>query len=179
MTPPPEAEVQLLSILQRAYSGEMTAALAYRGHWISLKHEQEIEEIRQIEVEEWIHRENLGRWLKQMGSAPLWWLEVRMAVLGVIICIGCNMVGWFIPMYFAGRLEAQNDLEYEEAAKHCEALGLEAMRLELKAMAQLERDHEQYFLRKVTGHPALPFWQRLFTWGPSPTLPTRSDPEVP
>ncbi len=71
-------------------------------------------------------------------------------------------------MYFAGRLESQNDKEYEDAALLCEALGLDTMRVELKAMAQLERDHEQYFIRKVTGHPALPFWQRLFKWGPAP-----------
>ncbi|HJU84716.1 MAG TPA: ferritin-like domain-containing protein [Holophagaceae bacterium] len=163
-----------MTILRRAYSGEMTAAIAYRGHWISLKHDDEIEEVQRIEAEEWVHRATLGRWLKELGTKPSAWLEVRMAVLGTIICIGCNMVGWFIPMYFAGRLEAQNDLEYEEAARLCEGLGLDPMRAELKAMAQLERDHEQYFLRKVTGHPALPFWQRLFRWGPISPFPQSS-----
>lgn len=89
----PDPQSAFLFILRRAYSGEMTAALAYRGHWISLRKEQEIAEVRQIEAEEWVHRTNLGRWLKEMGSGPLWWLETRMAVLGAVICIGCNMVG--------------------------------------------------------------------------------------
>jgi demethoxyubiquinone hydroxylase (CLK1/Coq7/Cat5 family) len=157
----------LASILRRAYSGEMTAALAYRGHWLSLRKEREIAEIRQIEREEWVHRRAIGRMLAKLGAKPSWWLELRMAILGTIILIGCNMVGWFIPMYFAGRLESQNDREYEDAALLCESLGLSAMRDELKTMAQLERDHEQYFLEKISGHPALPFWQRLFGWGPS------------
>ncbi len=155
----------LILILRRAYSGEMTAALAYRGHWLSLRNLQEIAEIRQIEKEEWIHRERLGYWLRQLDVRPMWLLEIRMAILGSIILIGCNMVGWFIPMYFAGRLESQNDREYEEAAIHAEALGLEELHAELKVMAQLERDHEQYFLAKVADHPALPFWKKWFHWG--------------
>ena len=145
--------------------------MAYRGHWLSLRKDQEIAEIQQIEREEWHHRRRLGAMLKDLDFRPSPWIEIQMAILGVIILIGCNMVGWFIPMYFAGRLEAQNDLEYEEAARHAEALGLSALREELKAFAQLERDHEAYFLAKVTGHPALPYWRRWFLWGP-PELPS-------
>ena len=162
----------LISILQRAYSGELAAALAYRGHWISLKHDCEIEEIQQIEREEWHHRRRLRAMLSDLDATPRHGLDAFQALVGVVILIGCNMVGWFIPMYFAGRLESQNDREYEEAAVHAEALGLPTLRDELKAFAHLEREHEAYFLRKVTGHPALPFWQRLFHWGPRTEEPT-------
>jgi demethoxyubiquinone hydroxylase (CLK1/Coq7/Cat5 family) len=157
----------LISILQRAYAGELAAALAYRGHWISLKHEREIEEIQQIEREEWHHRQRLHAMLAVLDAKPRHGLDAFQALVGTVILIGCNMVGWFIPMYFAGRLESQNDREYEEAALHAEALGFVALRDELKAFAQLERDHEAYFLCKVAGHPALPLWQRFFKWGPS------------
>lgn len=156
----------LISILQRAYSGELAAALAYRGHWISLKHDREVAEIQQIEREEWHHRRRLLVMLVGLGASPRRGLDAFQAFIGTVILIGCNMVGWFIPMYFAGRLESQNDREYEEAAVLADALGLIALRDELKAFAQLERDHEAYFLRKVTGHPALPFWRRIFKWGP-------------
>jgi hypothetical protein len=156
----------IISILQRAYSGELAAALAYRGHWISLKHDREIEEVQQIEREEWHHRRRLRVMLADLGAKPRQGLDAFQALVGTVILIGCNMVGWFIPMYFAGRLESQNDREYEEAAVHAEALGLLALHDELKAFAHLERDHEAYFLRKVTGHPALSFWQRFFKWGP-------------
>ncbi|HEU4950468.1 MAG TPA: demethoxyubiquinone hydroxylase family protein [Holophagaceae bacterium] len=167
MQSPPDrsAESSLVSILQRAYSGELAAALAYRGHGISLKHDREIEEIQQIEREEWHHRRRLGLMLTDLGAKPRPALDAFQALVGVVILIGCNLVGWFIPMYFAGRLESQNDREYEEAALLAEALGLLALRDELRAFAQLERDHEAYFLNKVTGHPALPFWRRLFGWG--------------
>ena len=165
--PDPE-RAQLVSILQRAYSGELAAALAYRGHWRSLKHDREIAEIRQIELEEWHHRRRLGEMLADLGSKPRLGLDAFQSLVGLVILLGCSMVGWFVPMYFAGRLESQNDQEYEEAARHAGALGLLALRDELKAFAQLERDHEVYFLRKVDGHPALRFWQRLFKWGPRP-----------
>ena len=161
-----EPRSALESILRRAYSGELTAALAYHGHWRSLRDAQEIADISQIEAEEWHHRFRLGVMLRELDARPDPILEVRMALLGTIICLGCLMVGWFIPMYFAGRLESQNDREYEEAAALAEGLGLGALRDELKAFAQLERDHEAYFLGKVAGHPALPFWKRWFGWGP-------------
>ena len=162
------AAADLVSIIQRAYSGELAAALAYRGHWRSLKHDREIAEIQQIELEEWHHRRRLRAMLVDLGAEPRHGLDAFQALVGTVILIGCSMVGWFVPMYFAGRLESQNDREYEEAALHAETLGLSALRDELKAFAQLERDHEAYFLRKVDGHPALSFWQRLFTWGPKP-----------
>ncbi|HET8715124.1 MAG TPA: demethoxyubiquinone hydroxylase family protein, partial [Holophagaceae bacterium] len=116
----PSAEACLTSILQRAYSGELAAALAYRGHWISLKHDREIAEIQRIEQEEWHHRRRLGAMLADLGSRPRLGLDAFQAAVGAVILIGCNMVGWFIPMYFAGRLESQNDREYEEAAVHAE-----------------------------------------------------------
>jgi demethoxyubiquinone hydroxylase (CLK1/Coq7/Cat5 family) len=156
----------LISILRRACSGEMTAALAYHGHGLSLRDDQEIQEIQRIEAEEWHHRRRLKAMLADLGGRPDPILEMRMAILGAIICIGCLMVGWFIPMYFAGRLESRNDREYEEAAALAEDLGLDALRDELKAFARLERDHEAYFLKKVAGHPALPLWKRHFGWGP-------------
>ena len=162
----PSAEASLISILQRAYSGELAAALAYRGHWRSLKHDREIAEIRQIELEEWHHRRRLGEMLADLGAKPRHGLDAFQGLVGLVILLGCSMVGWFVHMYFAGRLESQNDREYEEAALHAEALGLQALRDELRAFAQLERDHETYFMRKVDGHPALPFWQRIFKWGP-------------
>lgn len=163
---PVDHRAALHAILRRAHSGELTAALAYRGHWLSLRREDEIAEIRRIEAEEWHHRRRLRAMVLELGSGPDLYLESRMALLGLVILIGCNMVGWFIPMYFAGRLESQNDREYEEAAAHAEALGLGELHGELKAFAQLERDHEAYFLLKVAGHPALPFWKRWFHWGP-------------
>jgi len=48
-----DARQNLIRILQNAYSGELAAAYAYRGHWRSLKKSAaEREKIKQIEAEE-------------------------------------------------------------------------------------------------------------------------------
>lgn len=46
----------LIGILQLAYSGELAAAYAYRGHWKSVSDSEEIRRIEEIENEEWHHR---------------------------------------------------------------------------------------------------------------------------
>ena len=69
---------KLVRLLQRAYSGEKAAALAYQGHAASVKDPAEAAMIRKIENDE---------------------------------------RGWFLPMFFAGRLETRNVDEYDTAAK--------------------------------------------------------------
>ncbi len=54
------ARKNLIRILQNAYSGEIAAAYAYRGHWKSLKDSPERTEIKKIEAEEWDHRRRLA-----------------------------------------------------------------------------------------------------------------------
>ncbi len=44
------ARQNLMRILQNAYSGEIAAAYAYRGHWKSLKDSPERTEIKKIEA---------------------------------------------------------------------------------------------------------------------------------
>lgn len=56
----------LIRILQSAYSGELAAAYAYRGHWKSLKPSPEKTHIERIENEEWRHRENVASWLEHL-----------------------------------------------------------------------------------------------------------------
>src|SRR5215210_3747905 len=100
-----EPRQELIRILQSAYSGEVAAAYAYRGHWKSLKDSPEKERIREIEAEEWEHRERVGHWLKKLGSAPRPLREKVFWTIGQIIGHSCFISGWFFPMYFAGRLE--------------------------------------------------------------------------
>ncbi len=77
-----DARQNLICILQSAYSGEMAAAFAYRGHWRSLKKSAvEREKIRQIEAEEWAHREEVGKWLAVLEAKPR---KVKEAVLWTI-----------------------------------------------------------------------------------------------
>ena len=57
---PGDALARLIRVLQNAYSGELAAGYAYRGHWKSLRDPAERERSRIIEAEEWHHRELVG-----------------------------------------------------------------------------------------------------------------------
>ena len=158
---------QLIHILQHAYSGEWAAAYAYRGHWKSLKNPVERERIRQIENEEWVHREKVGLMLESLKAAPVKIRELKMWIIGRSVGIGCHLAGRFLPMYFAGRLESGNADEYRSAALHAGRLGLKEFEAELLVMAEVEREHEMYFMSVVAGHPRLPLMQAIFKWGPT------------
>jgi demethoxyubiquinone hydroxylase (CLK1/Coq7/Cat5 family) len=156
---------QLIRILQAAYSGEMAAAHAYRGHWKSLKNPFEQESIQRIEDEEWMHREKVGRILRELQSGPSRMREMRMLVTGRAIGILCHLIGWFLPMYFAGRLESRNVAEYESAAFEARKLGLSECESELRLMAAVEKEHEVFFMKAIAAHRLLPLMRRIFRWG--------------
>jgi demethoxyubiquinone hydroxylase (CLK1/Coq7/Cat5 family) len=155
---------QLARILRLAYSGELGAALAYRGHWQSLPDSAERDKIQQIEDEEW-DRRRVGVILTSLGSAPDKFREMKLRIIGRSIGAACHITGWFLPMYFAGRIESKNVKEYEEAAEHAAALGLVKFETELRARAEVEKQHELFFLQTVAGHSLLPLTRWAFKWG--------------
>ena len=161
----PQQQQQLIRILQRAYSGEMAAAYAYRGHWKSLKKSAEKLCLQRIEYEEWIHREKVGRILNDLESAPLRLREIRMLATGRMIGMLCHLTGWFLPMYFAGRVESRNVCEYESAAAHARRLGLTGFETELRMMAMVEKEHEVFFMNTIASHRLLPLMRMIFRWG--------------
>ena len=161
----PSHRHQLIGILKAAYSGELAAGYAYRGHWKSVSNQMERDGIRKIENEEWVHRKRVGEMLDALGSRPSTLREVRMWLTGRTIGALCHVIGWFLPMYFAGRLEGRNVQEYEEAALHAAALELNQFEGELRIMQSVEREHELFFLKAITGHRLLPLVQPIFKWG--------------
>lgn len=155
----------LIHILQGAYSGELAAGFAYRGHWKSVKNSHERAAIQKIEQEEWVHRKRVSEMLASLGSAPQRFREAKLWVIGRTIGLACHLIGWFLPMYFAGRLESGNVIEYQVAASHAAALGLKEFEADLLVMAQVEKEHELFFLNVIAGHPLLPIVSRAFGWG--------------
>jgi hypothetical protein len=156
---------ELIRILQGAYSGELAAGLAYRGHWKSVSCADERTAIQKIEREEAVHRQRVGEMLDTLGAGPLKLREARMWVIGRTIGLSCHALGRFLPMYFAGRLESGNVIEYEVAASHAHALGLGTFQADLLVMARVEKEHELFFLSMVAGHRLLPLMQGIFGWG--------------
>ncbi len=146
------AEKSLIALLQMAYSGERAAALAYRGHWKSVKDSAVSERIKTIEAEEWHHRKLVGEMLGKLGAKPNRFKECKAAVIGNCLGFACHLSGWFAPMYGAGKLESRNIGEYETAARLADECGRKELIDALLTMAEVEWDHEQFFRAQVENH---------------------------
>jgi hypothetical protein len=159
---PDDARAKLIKQLQGAYSGELAAGFAYRGHWHSVRDPQERERIRQIEAEEWHHRRLVGGLLEQLGARPRLLREIVFWMIGKFIAGFCHVGGWFLPMWGAGLLERSNIVEYEDAATYAAACGHQDMIDCLLGMAEVEWEHEYFFRNKALGHPLtrlFPIWK--------------------
>jgi rubrerythrin len=157
----PTGRDALVALLQLAYSGELAAAHAYRGHARSLRDAAERAAVAEIEREEWHHRELVGQMLAALGATPDPARERRAALIGRVLGALCHVTGWLAPMYGAGRLESRNVREYEHAAALARAAGREEWVECLLTMAEVEWEHERTFRAYVRAHPLgrrLPLW---------------------
>lgn len=160
----PNPAASLIAILQLAYSGELAAAYAYRGHWKSVSDPEERRRIEEIENEEWHHRKLVGEMLQNLNAAPNKSREIRAGIIGRVLGFLCHFTGWLAPMYGAGRLESRNVREYETAAHFARECGHEELVDCLLTMAETEWEHEKYFRSRVLIHS---FGRRLSLW-PAP-----------
>jgi len=142
----------LISILQLAYSGELAAAYAYRGHWKSVADVEERQRIKEIENEEWHHRQLVGEMLTSLGATADRGRERRATIIGRALGFLCHVSGWLAPMYGAGRLESRNIREYETAARLARDCGRHDLIDCLLTMAETEWEHERYFRSRVLHH---------------------------
>lgn len=157
---------KLIAILQLAYSGELAAGYAYRGHWHSVNNAEEKARIKIIEDEEWHHRQLVGEMLASLGAGPNKVREIRATIIGRGLGFMCHLTGWFAPMYGAGKLERGNIVEYETAARFALGCGRHDLIDCLLTMAEVEWEHERYFRELITDHwltRAFPVWE-----GPPP-----------
>src|SRR5262244_1519236 len=142
------AREQLVFLLQLAYSGELAATRAYLGHRHSVEG-LERAEIGKIVRDEIRHRYCLLEMMGSLGAAPDAFRERKMERVGRSIALFCHVGGWFLPMYGAARLEAQNIKEYELAARLAHAAELNHLVQPFLEMAEVEWDHENYFRHKA------------------------------
>ncbi len=166
--------LKLVEILRLAYSGELAAALAYRGHARSVVDEDERRRISEIEAEELQHRRLLGEMLAELGARPSRIRELRATAIGRTLSLLCRVSGWYLPMYGAGRLERGNIREYETAARLARDAGCAKWTGCLLEMAEVEWEHERYFRERTAlrGGRALARW--LPPWaGPPPKVTIR------
>lgn len=161
MNAPRDARQLLVRQLQGACSGELAAGFAYRGHAASLPAGPDRDRIREIEREEWHHRQLVLGLLRDLDEGPSRTREVVFWCIGKTIGLLCHIGGWFIPMYGAGRLERSNIVEYEVAAIHAAECGRTDMLDCILSMAEVEWEHERFFRERLIGHRllrVLPQW---------------------
>lgn len=154
----------LIAILQLAYSGELAAGYAYRGHWHSVSDQEQRLRIQMIENEEWHHRDLVGEMLRTLDARPNNIREIRARIIGRGLGLLCHVVGWLAPMYGAGKLESRNIREYETAARLARDAGKPEFVDCLLTMAEVEWEHEKYFRERVISHR----WAGKLTLWPMP-----------
>jgi len=155
------SQEKLIALLQLAYSGELAASYAYRGHWRSVSNADEKTSIKNIQDDEWRHRRLVGEMLTALGSGPSRRREIRATVIGRTLGLLCHFTGWLAPMYGAGKLESRNIREYETAARYARDCGRIDLIDCLLEMAEVEWEHELYFRSRVLSHA---LGRRLTLW---------------
>lgn len=164
------AHPALVILLQKAYSAEKAAAFAYVGHAGSVKDKTQKIAIKQIEDDEWNHRREVLAIMKQYDIPVSRWFEFKFHVIGKIISASCYVIGWFMPYYFAGRLESGNVCEYFVMMHYFHSLGINEHDEILYEMGMKEKEHEIYFLQQIKNDKWLPFFEKLFSWGKHKTF---------
>ena len=157
-------------LLQRAYSAERAASFAYIGHAGSLRDPAAKAAVKQIEDDEWAHRRHVLALMQQYDVPVSRALELRYYVVGKVIAASCYVIGWFMPYFFAGKLESGNVCEYFVMMRHFHELGIREHDAILYEMGMKEKEHEVYFLGQIKSSRVLPMFERMFSWGRNRSL---------
>jgi hypothetical protein len=160
----------LIDLLKKAYSAEKAAAFAYIGHAGSLRDQEAKSAVKQIEDDEWEHRKNVLLIMRRYDIPISKYYEIRFHVIGRIISASCYVIGWFMPYFFAGKLESGNVCEYFVMMRYFNSLGIGDHDEILYEMGMKEKDHEIYFLNQIRTSKLLPIFERIFSWGRKASL---------
>jgi hypothetical protein len=91
--------------------------------------------------------------------------EFRYWLIGKTLSASCYIIGWFMPFFFAGKLESGNVCEYFRMKRFFNQMGIACWDQVLYEMGMKEKEHEVYFLEKVRNSRVLPYFERFFNWG--------------
>jgi hypothetical protein len=161
---------KLKDLLQRAYSAEKAAAFAYIGHAGSLKNLSEKAAVKQIEADEWHHRKTVLAIMQQYQIPVSKYYEFKYHIIGKTIGYACYVIGWFMPYFFAGKLESGNVCEYFKMMQYFYEINITQHNEVLYEMGIKEKEHEIYFLAQIKNKKLLPFFEKLFGWGNQTSL---------
>jgi hypothetical protein len=103
-------------------------------------------------------------WINMIFLFPSF-MNFSFHVIGKIISACCFILGWFMPHFFAGRLESGNVCEYFIMMHYFQSLGIKDHDKALFEMGVKEKEHEVYFLNQIQDSKFLPFFEKMFGWG--------------
>lgn len=164
-----QARRELVGVLQAAHAGEGGAIRAYVGHHASLPRGPDRALLRRILVDEIRHRRWIAARLAELGASPRSSAERKLDLVGRSISAFCAVGGWFLPMYGAARLECDNIVEYEAAARLAHLAGLPHLVDPLLHLAEVEWDHEHDLRERTATHI---LWNFVPRWKPPPPRAT-------
>lgn len=161
---------KLIDLLQRAYSAEKAAAFAYKGHSSSLRNASQKKAVKQIELDERNHRKEVLAIMHMYNVPVSTYYEAKYYLIGKLIAASCYIIGWFMPIYFAGRLESGNVCEYFRMMRFFHELGIKKHDKILYEMGIKEKEHEVYFIEIIKLSKLLPLFEKIFFWGANRSL---------
>jgi hypothetical protein len=121
----------------------------HKGHAASVKDKSQKQAIHQIEIDEWNHRKEVLSIMHDFDIPVSKYYEFRFHFVGKIISFSCYIIGWFMPFYFAGRLESGNVCVYFRMKQFFNSLSMHQYDQILYEMGMKEKDHEVYFPDKI------------------------------
>jgi hypothetical protein len=116
-------------------------------------------------LDEWNHRKEVFEIMTHYQIPISQNYEFQFYCIGKIISYSCYIIGWFMPYYFAGKLESGNVCEYFRMLHYFHELKIVEHDEILYEMGMKEKEHEVYFLEKIKGKRMLPFFEKVFSWG--------------
>ncbi|MCO4744304.1 MAG: demethoxyubiquinone hydroxylase family protein [Proteobacteria bacterium] len=147
--------------LKVAYSTEIGASTAYRGHSAATSDPDVAAHIAFIETEELRHRARVGEMMEALDARPFIVLEWLFLAIGTVVGLGCYVWGEWASAFGAAQFEVGGVGDYRRAAKAARRVDREDLAVELDAMEQDEADHRAFFLALARSR---------FPFGARPTL---------
>lgn len=132
--------------LKVAYSTELGASTAYRGHAAATADPDVAAQIRQILDDELHHRKTLGDLLTEFDAVPYTFLEWLFWCVGNVISVGCHLWGEWASAFGAAQFEFGGAGDYVRAAKAARAVGREDLAVLLDEFQAQETAHRAFFL---------------------------------
>lgn len=154
----------LINLLQRTYSAEKAASFAYQWYRGTLKNAYEKKAIYKIEMENWHQSATVFSIMLQYNVPVSKYYEIKYAIIGTIISVACYFIGWFMPYFFAGKLESGNICEYFRMMQYFDELGITKQHQELYDMGIKEKEHKIYFLNKIKTKRKLGLLEQIMAW---------------